>query len=514
MFFFGNARPILFLFSVCCCFFITTVTAQASTTNPFIWQILVEYDLSQSNTTKRYLTNTSSKVYSQEFQTIFENKDLFGYNERLVIDFGDGCSGTTIDEVEQLNSNWVTSPSMMSQPSIALVQRGGRCSPWQEKIATVQGLSDTYKLQVSGIVIYDNIFYNDTQWIQEDTNNASYPVWSSSSYASSPDGSGTLPAERNIHSMTQENSIDKGSTFVAVYYVPKAYMNYLNQTFLQQTHHLQGARQLYTQLTFFLSEKQFSSNGNDNTEDAAGSAYSSPSSSSSSSPSSTTTTDSIWNDEREKRSYVIYSVTGIATAVLIFVIARWCRAFARSSVSDIEMGHFYGYQQNLLLQDMHDTNEVILFDQLKKICPIIKYTEAKQNYNQLNTTCAICIDEFEDDSYVRVLPCRHGYCTACIDVWLTKKSSLCPICKYDCKKALTKEEEEEERGTNDCRVNEVHSNDSETTLHDNDTHLARNVLSEEEGINAQPLDRSEALAQPSTNDSVEGSNQQRKGGGS
>lgn len=47
----------------------------------FIRQILTEYDLSESNKTKMYLPETSMKVYSQDFQTVFENKDRFGYNE-------------------------------------------------------------------------------------------------------------------------------------------------------------------------------------------------------------------------------------------------------------------------------------------------------------------------------------------------------------------------------------------------------------------------------------------------
>lgn len=45
-------------------------------------------------------------------------------------------------------------------------------------------------------------------------------------------------------------------------------------------------------------------------------------------------------------------------------------------------------------------------------------------------TCAICLDDFEPDrTTVRELPCRHIYHPVCIDTFLTKNSSLCPICK-------------------------------------------------------------------------------------
>ena len=47
-----------------------------------------------------------------------------------------------------------------------------------------------------------------------------------------------------------------------------------------------------------------------------------------------------------------------------------------------------------------------------------------------NETCAICVDEFEAGEDVRVLPnCGHIFHPDCIDEWLSKHSSLCPLCK-------------------------------------------------------------------------------------
>jgi hypothetical protein len=45
-------------------------------------------------------------------------------------------------------------------------------------------------------------------------------------------------------------------------------------------------------------------------------------------------------------------------------------------------------------------------------------------------TCPICLDDFEsNESQVRELPCRHIFHPDCIDTFLLRNSSLCPMCK-------------------------------------------------------------------------------------
>ncbi|CAG8432863.1 7351_t:CDS:2 [Diversispora eburnea] len=73
-------------------------------------------------------------------------------------------------------------------------------------------------------------------------------------------------------------------------------------------------------------------------------------------------------------------------------------------------------------------------DSLPSISPDIHVKEKDMSHHkiqELQTTCAICIEEFQDDELLRVLPCEHEFHAKCIDEWLTTKSSKCPLCKFD-----------------------------------------------------------------------------------
>lgn len=42
--------------------------------------------------------------------------------------------------------------------------------------------------------------------------------------------------------------------------------------------------------------------------------------------------------------------------------------------------------------------------------------------------CPICLQELEKDEEITRLPCRHYFCTKCIERWLTECRGQCPIC--------------------------------------------------------------------------------------
>lgn len=63
--------------------------------------------------------------------------------------------------------------------------------------------------------------------------------------------------------------------------------------------------------------------------------------------------------------------------------------------------------------------------------------------NQLR--CPVCLDDFEENQDVRVLPCSHSFHTYCIDPWLLNVAGSCPLCRIDLR---SPEEQERDRLAN------------------------------------------------------------------
>ncbi|KAJ1920355.1 hypothetical protein H4219_001330 [Mycoemilia scoparia] len=68
------------------------------------------------------------------------------------------------------------------------------------------------------------------------------------------------------------------------------------------------------------------------------------------------------------------------------------------------------------------------------------HTECIYAEHHSNKTCSICIDDFKIGAFARKLPCGHHFHIECVDPWLMLKSSLCPLCKYDTRNALSDDE--------------------------------------------------------------------------
>lgn len=130
------------------------------------------------------------------------------------MDLGHGCNGTTtIDNLKSWNGN--ISSSLLSTPSIALVERGGHnCHLWSHKINNALALSSQHNLNITAILIADNTTYDDANAISLPTTANNPPIWNTT----------TLPPIRNA-TLMPDNDIDSATINIhaAVYFTPALY---------------------------------------------------------------------------------------------------------------------------------------------------------------------------------------------------------------------------------------------------------------------------------------------------
>jgi len=47
----------------------------------------------------------------------------------------------------------------------------------------------------------------------------------------------------------------------------------------------------------------------------------------------------------------------------------------------------------------------------------------------INDSCAICLEDFQERTKLKLLACGHGYHSKCIAPWIAERSDTCPVCR-------------------------------------------------------------------------------------
>ncbi|KAG9442642.1 hypothetical protein H6P81_018496 [Aristolochia fimbriata] len=70
-------------------------------------------------------------------------------------------------------------------------------------------------------------------------------------------------------------------------------------------------------------------------------------------------------------------------------------------------------------------------NQIVKDLPCFKFNPSSPFRNHMAETCTICLEDYKNGDILRVLPCQHEFHVVCVDPWLTKWGTFCPLCKHD-----------------------------------------------------------------------------------
>ncbi|CAO0803659.1 unnamed protein product [Mucor circinelloides] len=359
----------------------------ADALNPVFWERSFTMDISQPNSQGTLIQPTSNMATSQDFQGIHIDSNPRNAPDRIIFNFGESCksSNITIDTIRQLNHNSIDAASIEYAQKIALVKRGN-CN-WSEKMSVVNNLALTNNINITAMFIYDNDTHSDDSNITI----ARKPVVGSGSIG--PPGYSTpLPADRSVLNMTDNDLGMTSPSTTVVYFVPNIYgttfVDRINQSYNASVPNMRT----FWLITPYLEEVSWGYAGG----------------------------DSFFSTGKGYLSYII----ALAAIFLIGVIfLRWWR------IRRMREDYPNGFQGNGFHMQPRTTHLDPLPVDIVNALPIDKYSpDLIKNIN-----CAICLEDFvPGKNDIRILPCGHGFCVLCIDPWLTQKSTMCPICKWDC----------------------------------------------------------------------------------
>lgn len=75
----------------------------------------------------------------------------------------------------------------------------------------------------------------------------------------------------------------------------------------------------------------------------------------------------------------------------------------------------------------HSNRTASLDPKLVRTLPTFTFADSFQG----GDTCAICLEDYRFGDSLRLLPCQHAFHLNCVDSWLTKWGTSCPVCKHD-----------------------------------------------------------------------------------
>ena len=96
------------------------------------------------------------------------------------------------------------------------------------------------------------------------------------------------------------------------------------------------------------------------------------------------------------------------------------------------------YEQIIVWETKRNKEDHISQEALILQLPSIKHTNIKKRKTERteDNICSICMEHYDEDDTLSLLPCAHKYHTDCIRPWFAQGEKSCPHCKIDVAESL------------------------------------------------------------------------------
>ena len=143
------------------------------------------------------------------------------------------------------------------------------------------------------------------------------------------------------------------------------------------------------------------------------------------------------NDKKDHKKLLIFSYSlSLFFSVIIYILTiidfiyAWKNKNKNKNIENILSSVLTEYHK---LNDNNKTKQEIFYKMILKKSFYLNYNDF--DINLLNLKCGICLDKFEKDNKILIIPCFHKFHFDCISKWL-KNQKTCPLDNINLNKYL------------------------------------------------------------------------------
>jgi len=174
-----------------------------------------------------------------------------------------------------------------------------------------------------------------------------------------------------------------------------------------------------------------------------------------------------------KKMWIFPSLMQVMTHLLIIFPTLWCVLTLTHYCCRVREVRDEGRQREIRIRAIPE----IMFekDLLDDSDLLEEHPVRRRSKRVINSSCPICLEFFEENKKIMLLPCEHGFHSKCIGRWIVKSDS-CPICRQSILDKL----EENENGSRHCccscwRSNRQEPNQSLLLLEDEESQSVNEI---------------------------------------